>query len=429
MKSPPGRCRPASILTPLALLAAAGCATPGWDGAGIGPGPGAGERPAAFAHAFAHGSYAPVSWWGGPAPSAHVFVDLLSPYGQWLPHPGYGRVFVPSVGAGWRPYTVGHWVDDRRHGRLWRSTEPFGWATSHYGRWGFDSRIGWFWVPDTVFGPHWVQWRGGTTTIGWAALPPPGWERWGVGYHPHAFSGWWVFAPVGYLTSPWLPYHIHRPHPRDWHETRPIARAPAPGVASEAVRRKLQRQMPGEAAPPGAVAGEGQPLPTAAAAAQADAGWRGEARARRQAVAPEEVEALRAGAAARREAWQQLPEAERAIAGEAARARRRAAPFAATPWDAAERAALRPATVDAARVQPEGRQARRAAPPAGAAAAPAALAPAPQPVVAMPAGAAPALPEAPARAMRAPAAERAAAPRPMPSALRPAREAAAASEP
>ena len=258
-----------------------------------------------------------------------MFVDALSPYGQWVSHPGYGRVFVPQVASGWRPYTVGHWVHDPRWGRLWRSTEPFGWATSHYGRWGYDSRIGWFWVPDTLFGPHWVQWRGGSSTVGWAALPPRGWERWGVGYNPYAFSGWWVFAPLGYLYDPWLPRHIYRPHPRHWHGTRPVDRPPSPGIASEAVRHRLQQTRAPAPAPPFEQAAQPETVPSLPAADALTR--RGRVREGWEAMTPEQQQAARQRWEARREAWQARPEAERAAAREAARARWQARAQAAAP--------------------------------------------------------------------------------------------------
>lgn len=344
---------------PLAALLLAGCTTAGWDGA----------------HGHHHGATAvygygvsAAPWWGRNAPSVQVFYSLLAPYGQWTVHPGFGRVFVPSVGSGWRPYTVGHWVEDRRWGQMWRSTEPFGWATSHYGRWGYDSRIGWFWVPDTVFGPHWVQWRGGAQTIGWAALPPRGWERWGVGYHPYSWSNWWVFAPSAYFWSPTLYRHLHPPHRRYWEGTRVVTQ-PGRDLVGRALLERTRNQLP-----PAAQAPEPQ---------QPQAG-----RTRWQDLTPAEREARREAwrqanpeAAGqwqqRRDRWQSMPEEQRAAAREAARARwqernpgadpaaaaaarnerreawRQANPEAAARWQARREAGGRPAAPPPAAAAPQ----------------------------------------------------------------------------
>ncbi|HTQ79222.1 MAG TPA: DUF6600 domain-containing protein [Thermoanaerobaculia bacterium] len=110
-----------------------------------------------------------------------TFNDELSPYGEWIERPGYGRVWVPAgVAAGWRPYTLGHWVDSD-YGWTWISDEPFGWATYHYGRWSFDDEYGWVWVPGRDWGPAWVAWQSGDGYIGWAPLPPAVGFRAGVG--------------------------------------------------------------------------------------------------------------------------------------------------------------------------------------------------------------------------------------------------------
>ncbi len=102
-----------------------------------------------------------------------VFYNTLSPYGQWVSHPTYGQVFLPSgVAAGWQPYTNGQWAYTN-FGWTWRSRSNFGWATSHYGRWGHSASLGWYWVPGTTWGPAWVSWRTGTY-MGWAPLGPTG---------------------------------------------------------------------------------------------------------------------------------------------------------------------------------------------------------------------------------------------------------------
>ncbi|MFZ1290413.1 MAG: DUF6600 domain-containing protein, partial [Melioribacteraceae bacterium] len=45
-------------------------------------------------------------------------------------------------------------------------------ATYHYGRWFFDDYYGWVWMPDSEWGPSWVEWRYDDYYIGWAPLPP-----------------------------------------------------------------------------------------------------------------------------------------------------------------------------------------------------------------------------------------------------------------
>jgi len=74
--------------------------------------------------------------------------------------------------AGFVPYTNGHW-EYTDLGMVWISSEPFSWATSHYGRWWYADRYGrWVWLPDTTWGPSWVDWRTSGDHVGWAPLAP-----------------------------------------------------------------------------------------------------------------------------------------------------------------------------------------------------------------------------------------------------------------
>jgi len=98
--------------------------------------------------------------------------DDLEPYGKWVQTEEHGRIWVPRVERGWRPYTVGHWVWTNDHGWLWASEEAFGWAVFHYGRWMMHPAHGWAWVPGYEWGPAWVAWRHGKGYVGWAPLPP-----------------------------------------------------------------------------------------------------------------------------------------------------------------------------------------------------------------------------------------------------------------
>jgi hypothetical protein len=108
---------------------------------------------------------------GEPVESVDVFYDQLSPYGVWVDEPGVGRVFVPDEPS-FVPYTRGHW-QYTNVGFVWISTEPFAWATTHYGRWAFSTNYGrWYWLPDTEWGPAWVEWREVGDDFGWAPLAP-----------------------------------------------------------------------------------------------------------------------------------------------------------------------------------------------------------------------------------------------------------------
>jgi len=104
------------------------------------------------------------------APDPDDYQDALTPYGSWVDHPEYGRVWHPSVAAGWRPYYDGHWVWSP-YGWTWVSAEPWAW-TFHYGRWSYAPVWGWVWVPGTAWGPAWVDWYWDDGYVGWAPLSP-----------------------------------------------------------------------------------------------------------------------------------------------------------------------------------------------------------------------------------------------------------------
>ena len=133
----------------------------------------------------------------GVSPSFDTFQSGLSPYGDWVDSPSYGRVWRPHVPVGWRPYYYGHWTwtDD---GWFWASDEPWGWATYHYGRWSYDPGLGWTWVPGYQWAPAWVSWRFGVDVVGWAPLFP------GVSIfltnHPRFFFAW-TFVPAVRLVA------------------------------------------------------------------------------------------------------------------------------------------------------------------------------------------------------------------------------------
>src|SRR6267143_1238240 len=92
---------------------------------------------------------------GAEVASEAVFYERLSPYGYWTFVAPYGRVWVPSVGYGWRPYYYGQGV------------------LTDWG-WNFGVGLGWYWVPGRVWAPAWVSWRYGAGYVTWCPLAPPG---------------------------------------------------------------------------------------------------------------------------------------------------------------------------------------------------------------------------------------------------------------
>jgi hypothetical protein len=135
-------------------------------------------------------------------PNAEVtvadFYEPLSSYGAWVDIAPYGRVWVPAeevVGADYVPYTSGgQWVASDV-GYVFQSQwdDAWGWATYHYGRWLYTEEYGWCWVPDTEWGPAWVDWRYGGAYVGWAPMAPVG-----VVLVPASY----VFVETRYLGEP-----------------------------------------------------------------------------------------------------------------------------------------------------------------------------------------------------------------------------------
>ncbi|WP_443937648.1 DUF6600 domain-containing protein [Pedobacter sp. MW01-1-1] len=105
--------------------------------------------------------------------SLQTFYDELSPYGTWIQDPQYGYVWRPNVDQGdFRPYyTNGRWVMTE-YGNTWVSNYDWGWAPFHYGRWVINRYRQWIWLPDTNWGPAWVDWRSGGGYYGWAPMAP-----------------------------------------------------------------------------------------------------------------------------------------------------------------------------------------------------------------------------------------------------------------
>jgi len=105
--------------------------------------------------------------------SLQSFYDELSPYGTWIQDPQYGYVWRPDVNQQeFRPYyTNGRWAMTE-YGNTWVSNYDWGWAPFHYGRWVINSYRQWIWLPDTNWGPAWVDWRSGDGYYGWAPMAP-----------------------------------------------------------------------------------------------------------------------------------------------------------------------------------------------------------------------------------------------------------------
>ena len=137
------------------------------------------------------------------------FYNELAPYGQWMQHPGYGSVWLPSVGPDFQPYsTNGHWIMTE-YGNTWVSDYAWGWGPFHYGRWMYDPAYGgWLWLPDTDWAPAWVSWRSGGGYYGWAPLGP----GMNITVNINIPAPYWTFVPQVYFTSPsWYSYAVPRP--------------------------------------------------------------------------------------------------------------------------------------------------------------------------------------------------------------------------
>jgi hypothetical protein len=136
------------------------------------------------------------------------FYGQLSPYGQWVNTPEYGRVWMPNVGPDFQPYASnGRWVWTE-WGNTWVSDYAWGWAPFHYGRWFRDPYRGWAWVPGREWAPAWVSWRQGGGYYGWAPLGP----GINVNINVNIPANHWTFVPQAYISSPRLySYCVPRP--------------------------------------------------------------------------------------------------------------------------------------------------------------------------------------------------------------------------
>jgi hypothetical protein len=134
----------------------------------------------------------------GRSVSLQTFYDELSYHGDWINNPDYGYVWRPNVGNDFRPYyTNGRWLMTE-YGNTWVSDYSWGWAPFHYGRWFYDDYDGWIWLPDTEWGPAWVDWRTGGGYYGWAPMGPRITVNINIGrrYYP---DNYWVFIPQRHI--------------------------------------------------------------------------------------------------------------------------------------------------------------------------------------------------------------------------------------
>jgi hypothetical protein len=132
--------------------------------------------------------------------SLQTFYDELSPYGTWINDPEYGYVWRPDVDqADFRPYySNGRWAMTE-YGNTWVSNYEWGWAPFHYGRWIYNRYNNWIWIPDTVWGPAWVDWRSGGGYYGWAPMGPSINININIGRRYVTPDFCWNFIPSGHI--------------------------------------------------------------------------------------------------------------------------------------------------------------------------------------------------------------------------------------
>lgn len=147
--------------------------------------------------------------------SFNVFYDELRPYGRWINHNAYGRIWIPNVGGNFHPYaTNGYWVMTD-YGNTWVSDYSWGWAPFHYGRWYYDDYLGWAWIPGYEWAPAWVSWRSGGGYYGWAPMGP--------GFHININinlpARYWTFLPNKYMYYRNMHRHYNRYSPAIYNRT------------------------------------------------------------------------------------------------------------------------------------------------------------------------------------------------------------------
>jgi FecR protein len=174
------------------------------------------------------------------------YAPTLDHYGRWDYLAPHGYVWIPSVGAGWRPYYDGSW-SFTRYGWTWRGHERWAWPTHHYGRWGFTGAV-WYWVPAALWAPAWVSWSVAPGYVGWAPL---GW------HHSVGLSTWSRRDSRAYTPNynPWRGWTVvHRDHfaPRHHVRTHAIGSDRLDEITrqrlseADAVTRRQPRALPRE---------------------------------------------------------------------------------------------------------------------------------------------------------------------------------------
>lgn len=126
---------------------------------------------------------------------AAIFYDELKDHGEWVDYGDYGPVWYPTgVQENWRPYVDGRWTPSEE-GYVFETQEPWGFATYHYGNWMPTPEYGWVWVPGRTWYPNTVTWRTSPESeapdasyIGWAPIPPPNYTP-APGYYPEGYYG------------------------------------------------------------------------------------------------------------------------------------------------------------------------------------------------------------------------------------------------
>ena len=144
-----------------------------------------------------------------------VYASTFDRYGTWRSDAEEGAVWYPTVGADWRPYTVGYWQTYPTWGSFWIGGDPWGWPTHHYGHWGFSFSFGWYWKPATVWGPAWVSWAYSPGYVSWCPLGRYGYPVFGhfgmrghyYGTHVDPWRGWTV-VPRQHYGRPTPMHHV-----------------------------------------------------------------------------------------------------------------------------------------------------------------------------------------------------------------------------
>ena len=143
---------------------------------------------------LAGAALAPRSAWASMEDAA-IFYDELKQEGEWVDYGDYGPVWYPTqVKENWRPYVDGRWTPSEE-GYVFETQEPWAPETYHYGNWMPTPEYGWVWVPGRTWYPNTVSWRTSpeseapeTSYVGWAPIPPPNYTP-APGYYPEGYTG------------------------------------------------------------------------------------------------------------------------------------------------------------------------------------------------------------------------------------------------